>query len=181
MTLIKTKMAAPLLLALFCLSLLSCSGNTQQPGVVFGVDRSDPRSVSSASFAAILGKDYEQFRELAVVGNLLTEADWRNGSFIRDYTPAETIKTLWRQGPIRGVAPGEPMYRDYQSPLNNPVAPYRYVGQIRPSFSERLVQIPFVLSGQSYLATFVIAHVAEKWSVGSSPVRGDFFIRFQVP
>ncbi len=180
MVLNQVRMMLCFVLLVLCLPLLGCNGLGPQLSVVSAVDRSDPQSVSSASFTAILAKDYEQFRRLAVTGNLPSEAEWRNGSFIRDYTPGETIKALWRQGPIRDAALGEPTYEDYQGPLNNPVAPYRYVGQIRPAFSERVVQIPFVLSGQSYLATFVIAQSDGRWSVGLQPVRGDFFVRFQV-
>lgn len=164
---------ALVLLATVSLLLTGCASASE-------IDRSDARAVSQAAFRAIMSKDFQQIRELELAGgNLPVEGEWRRGTFIRDYTSGERVSALWQQGPVTGLVLGEPTFESYQGPINSPSAPYQYQGRIHPLYSERIVQIPFVLSGKSYIATFVIAHNGTQWALGSSPARGDFFIRFQ--
>jgi hypothetical protein len=117
-------------------------------------DRSDPRAVSEAAFGAIMGKDYEQLCQLTAERNGPDDEEWAIAAFMRNYTSGEKIKGLWRQGPILGVALGEPEFEDSQGPRNSPAKPYQYQFRVPPSLSGRVVQIPFVVSDQSYVATF---------------------------
>ncbi len=156
------------LLALPSLFLVGCA-----------LDRSDPGAVSEAAFCAIMEKDYPQLRPLLAERNGPEEEEWRNAAFMRDYTSGEKIKELWRLGPIRAAALGEPRFEDYQGPRNNPDQPYRYQFPALASFSERVVQITFVVSNQNYVATLPMVLRDNQWSVGMNPRIGDFFIRFE--
>ncbi len=154
MSLVKSKITLSLLLAVLSLATLGCS-----------VDRSGPRVVSEAAFRAILAKDYRQLRQLAGPrASIPSPQVWNDASFIRDYTSDERIKERWMKGSIGGYALNEVVIEDFQG--------------LSVHF-ERLVQVHFVLSGKSYVATFPITLGDDKWSPGLNPSLGDFFVRFE--
>ncbi len=154
MSLVKSKITLSLLLAVLSLATLGCS-----------VDRSGPRVVSEAAFRAILAKDYRQLRQLAGPrASIPSPQVWNDASFIRDYTSDERIKERWMKGSIGGYALNEVVMEDFQGFFVH---------------LERLVQVRFVLSGKSYLATFPITLGDDKWSPGLNPSLGDFFVRFE--
>ncbi len=128
-------------------------------------DRSDPNAVSEAAFRAIMAKDYRQLRQLVGCGAAIPdEQPWQEASFIRDRTENERLKQSWTRGTIEGYMLNNVTMEDFLGP--------------RLLF-EKLVQVRFGLSGKQYVATFPITLCDNKWSPGTNPSLGDFFIRFE--
>ncbi len=129
------------------------------------LDRSDPEAVAESTFRVILAKDHQQLRQLvAPGGHIPSNAAWNDASFIRDTTPNEGIKTLWINGPIGGYTLKELTLEDWQGIEYHP---------------EKLAQVHFILAGKSYVATFTVTYVGDKWSPGTNPISRDFLIRFE--
>lgn len=144
------------LLAVFSLLAAGCA-----------LDRSDARAVAESTFRVILAKDHQQLLQLvAPGGHIPGNAAWNDASFIRDTTPNEGIKAQWVKGPIGGYTLKELTLEDWQGI------------EYRP---EKLAQVHFILAGKSYVATFTVTYVGDKWSPGTNPLSRDFLIRFEEP
>lgn len=154
MSSIKSKMTVLLLLAALSSFTSACS-----------VDRADPKAVAEAAFQAILARDYGRLQQLAGSGaGIPSEQEWKDATFIRDYTAGERIKQRWTSGDVSGFTLAEFAMEDFQG----------------PAFQlERLVKARFILSGESYVATFPMVLTDGQWSPGSGPNGGGFFIRFE--
>lgn len=154
MSLVKSKIALSLLLVVLSLATVGCL-----------VDRSDPKASSEIMFRAILAKDYQRLQQLVGSGGSIpSQQAWNDASFIRDYTSDERIKERWMKGHVGGYALSEIVMEDFQG---------------LSVHLERLVQVHFVLSGKSYVATFPITLGDGKWSPGMNPSLGDFFIKIE--
>ncbi len=134
-----------------------------------GLNRSDAKAVSEAFFRAIMTKDNQQLQQVMGSGGSVPSGQtWNGGSFIHDYTKGGEIRELWVKEPIIGYTIGETVVEDYQGLF------------IRP---ERLSRVKFVLSGRTFIASFIIKRQqgTEWYPVWNRTQSGDFLITFEEP
>lgn len=117
--------------------------------------RTNIRAVSETFFHAVMAKDYEQLRQTVESDkDVPSKQAWENGSFFVDRTKDRNIQELWMKGPISGYVIDEISFEDS-------------IGiAYRPG---RLVHINFVLSGEKFVAMFIIDHKANEWYPVSNP------------
>ncbi len=139
-----------------------------------GLNHADANAVSEAFFRAIMAKDSQQLQQVMESGESVQSGQmWNDGSFIRDQSGR--IKDLWTKEAISGYSLGNTIFQDYQGPIF-----HDYQGLA--SSTQRLVQIKFVLSGKSFVATFTIQHQGTGWyPVWNRTQSGDFLITFEEP